>query len=1476
MKKILSFICVLTLLCTVLAPLSVIEVSAANFSGWTLSNGAYVEDGILYMISNPEGTGPQAQGKGEALGAGTSMLPDQYTISFSMKATSVTSASGLQGGNGLSRAGFYFRPTGFKGMDSTDLVTMNYLGEWHDFTIEVDHIANTEKIYLDEEYKGTIHLGASSGKSIFFFFCNKTGGEFEVSDFKISVEDTGGEQLGIGKEYTQAFRQDFDDLSGWMIEPGHYVTHYPDEGIIRLYTPYDNGVYRSIECPLRPTTNYDMEFRIKIMDQPEGVYSGKSIFELSAGSRHTWLYVFYDKIQFNDYGSTGGYALYDRSNSCVMLGTHDSQWHTWKAEVRGDHITWYIDGKELINLEMLKSQSNRWHFTMYQQNSGGHAIADFYIDYAEYTPYFEDEVTLIAPIERSVFAETKDIEFKADVAGEDVEKVDYYVNDVLVGSGYKEDDYVYTLKNAKVGQYKLKAKVENIETQEMTFTVKKAFSANFKVDKNDIHYGGSVKATVTGGSSSDLFVPEKVDFYLNGRVYATDETAPFETTYTGMQVGTGAVYARAYSKLGTVFETTPQYINVDYVEGKALEIGREYTIDYKYTGGNGKFELKDGYFALDLAHNGETVTYKTDKGEKVYEGLGYGDYKIVVTSGYAELYWNHQFVCSFFFPYAPSAKSVSYSGLSDVSIKGSGVKAELFHTDWEGKAEFAREDIVETKYYSVEFDKTDSSPEVIEFCDGTFENVISFREDGIYAKQQLVKSCEPSEVKLSDKVEPGYYRLTVGLGIAQLNLNNITIAGYRCNKATIKKMLTRTMTNPSASTFIAVKNSDDVYYHNDTFEEITEITSDEYWTIHPLRYSDGNTITLTAEKRTDRTGNHYMNIKGKGVYLLNGMDQYPSFKWRGMVQKREGKVYTMLRRSYGDRHDKIGYDFDKNQWFYEMVQENGSIVEADAKPDPNAYKEGQWYNFEIICEGYSVKLLCDGKEVFSTSFDNDFKLIYYGRLGFAAVDSEYNFDDVEYKGKNKVSPGFHFTSGGRLGTMSGAATVGAFYKGTDGAIYATDHAKGSIKTTDRGRTWIEPLLKGNGDEGRISSSTMVVRPDGSIVHVLGTDGENGEGFESYVSYDNGLTWHGPFLAEEGYGNTSSVARISCTMNGRVFVATTLGHEYYGKMYVFYSDDGMNWTKSETDFNTDNTGIIMNEAIVIDTPRENEVWFVARSDSGFIDYWVSKDGGQTFDLTPHHTGLMQSQCCFRIQRDWNNPDTYYAFFNYDTETADDRFIQQPRNRSSLAVSYDGMQTWHYICDVMEANDNPGVHTSDGMLYIIDDQLYWRTTNYAGYGGIIYGVQDIDKAKVLMRMPELHYRKLFSIDSIKHLGYEHVVLPKADGEAFIYGDYYHANVSDGRTDLDTVKKAFGVEVTKTGSTVTLSLGGSKVTFTEGSTSYVVNDETRTAERAVYQGGMLDIKVLAETYGKVFRETEDSYCLMFKAELIEKHQTLIDNLA
>ncbi len=1465
MKRIMALICTTALLCTLLTAVTPVSVSATDpWEGWTLAGDAKIEDGVLHMISNAAGSGTQA-----TKNFGT--LPQQYTVMFSMKINKNSTSMGLQGGIG-ERAGFYIFGGYLRSMDTGENLNISDMGTWRDYMIEVDHDKDEQKIYVDEVLVGTQTIKDVGMRSQWYFWATNTDADFEVSDFVMLAEQQqgtvgGGELLSLTKEYTEAFRQEWDEIGGWTVETGGQVIHHPEDGIVQMRVSGENLVYRSIERPLRPPLNYDMEWRIKFPELVGDEQQGAASLELSTDSRHTWISIKPGcYIHFNNFGQDGDQPLYEGPQSSITYGA-DNEWHTWKAEVRAQHVTWYIDGKELVGYEMLHSNTNRWHVALFQQNYDSETI-DVLMDWVEYTPYFEEELKLDERIGGSVFAEGRDIELKAMPAG-DVEKVDYYVNNVLAGSGYKADAYIYKLKNPKVGAYTVKAKVGEVETVTQSFMVKKSFEASLVSERNEINYGEAVKVKVNTASISAETAAEKAEFYLNGKLYSTDSSAPFEADISGMQVGTGTVYAKVYNKAGTVLDTEPCYIVVNYVKGQELKIGREYEINYSYSGsGDGKVLLEDGYFTLDMRHNGSSITYKTDEGEKTYENLGAGDYKLVVTAGYVEFYWKNQFVDSFLMPYTPGKKSLTESGVENFGLKGSGVKAEVYHTDWEGKAEFEVSNPMETYYYSVEFDKTDASPEIIEFNDGVFENYISFREDGIYANRQLTREAGITELKLCDKVEPGYYRLTVGWGMATLYCNNKAVGYYRCPMVSNRRMLKRTMTNPAASTLFALKNTDDIYYHSDNFEDETEFASENYWMVQPETYRTYNSDNLKTEKKQDAKGNSYMNISGSGIYIMNAIDKHPTLKWRGMVNRREGEIYTIIRLSFGDCHAKVGYNFNTGKWFYRQIEESGKQLYYFEKDDPSAYQENVWYDFELVTEGFDVILLCNGKEVFRAELDNSIGEIYYGRMGFGAKEGAYNFDDVEYVGKNRVTPGVNYSTGMRYNiSHSGVSTL--FYEGDNGEIYGI-HSLTSVKSTDKGKTWTDMVLSGSGATDRIFATNMTRMPDGTLVRVDSLSGN--KGCEAKISKDNGKSWSQSIIITEDGGGLGTGDRLTCTMDGRIFVATALGSEYFGWSNVYYSDDGVNWHQSETVFNTYNTGIVMNECFVIDTPRENEVWFVARSDSGFVDYWISKDGGKSFDLEVHHIGLIHPQSTCKINRDWDNPDTYYAIFLYDTATSDHRYIQMPRNRVSVAVSHDGMKTWEYVTDLMEASEWNYVHTSDSSCTLIDDHLYWRTSNMKGYGGIIFGSLDLNMVKPLKRMPELHYRNFKGYDLLATTAQGICVLPKADGSAWIYGDYYDVKVENGRIDADTASKVFGVTVNGT----VLTLGDSKVTFTEGSNSYSVNGEAKTASNAAMQNGYFDLKTLCEIYGKVFRESETSYSVLENAPLVDNYQEMIDGLA
>ena len=1479
MKKFVSFICLVAMLCTVVAPLSQ-TVSAADapwYEKWSMSGNVTIneEDGSVKLSSTPDSPAELAL---------SYSFPAQYTVSFSMNASIWTIDMWFSGNSGI-RAGIYVRSGYVSSMDVVKYLDVSNSSGWHDYMLEVDTKSLTQKVYFDGVYVGTQSIASYPYTSGLIFRAG-LGGEYEIADFSIEngiagVE--GGQLFELTQEYTEPFFEDFYDISGWSVPDSKYFTHDKENGIVKIYREIIKGVETYVERPLRPPTNYDMEWYLKLTDIKaisDQLNQGSIHIQLSHDNRHTWVSFEAGDVSFQSHGNYGSDPFADGPTGSVPYRIEYDKWFHLKAEMRDQYVTWYIDGKELVTCEVAHHNLNVWHVGTGANPGGRNLSMGVEIDWQKYTPYFDDELKITSPRANSRFAAGGDIKLKADTKL-DTEKIDYYVNGVYVGSGYKENNYIYVLKNAKAGVYRVTARVENIETCESKFTVYTSFEAELSLNKKEIYFGEKIVATADIKALVKNDKPTKVEFFINGKLHSTDTSSPFQATFSDLQVGTGNIYAKVYNTSGGVVQTEPQYVSVDYAKGKNLKIGREYEVNYDYNSGNGNFELNDGYFTLSMKHSADGFTYKSDEGEKTYKGTGKGDYKIVVTAGYAEVYWKGQFVESILLPYEPKAAYTKDSGLDNIVIKGSGVKAELFSIPWKGEKEYVSDALPSTKYYSLEFDKTDSSPEEIYLNDGTFNTTLSFREDGIYAMRQLNTGAIPEEIKLSDEVKPGYYRFTVSFGMANLYVNNKLVGQFRCILGGSKSYIKRTMSNPKASTVIAFKESDDIYYHKETFEEETELSYEEYWQLRPITYKQGLTYKVENELKVDGKGNHYMNVSGNGTYLLNGIALYPNIKWRGMADKASGKVFATLRRSFADRQNRIGYDFDKQCWYFEIETTSKVIIEKDSKYAPGAIAVGKWYDFEVVTEGYEVALLMDGKEVFRTELDYDL------RTGISVDGGSYNFDDFEYVGENRVTPGskifvaaeFYDTSVDDNVNRT-HVDIGGFYE-EDGVVYtATDYDGGGVMSSDGGNTW----RRANGAV-KINSSQFLILDDGTYVTAKGTGGvAEMSPWYAHISKDKGKTWEKYLIHSGKYGFAGTNGRMTITENGRIFLGIGSGDENFARSDVMYSDDGgKTWQHSESTiegeentFTTYTSGILMNELMVVEPPNKDELWCCARSDMGYIVYFISRDNGASFEPEPHLLGLMAPETAYRIVRDEKDPNTYYAIHSYDATTIDVYYEQYPTNRVVLSVSHDGMKNWEFVTDLMEGNCLSSLVSEDACMWLIDGKLYWKCNNTDGNGRMTFGAQDVSTIKSLKRFPQAHYRQYMGYDAVPTTAQRHCVVSKTNKTAWIYGDYYATDVKDGRMDIETTERVFGVVAEKSGNTITLKLGDGQVTFTEGKDTVQVNGETVTAERVAMVDGYLDIKILSEIFNKVFRETDDSYCILDRAESVEPYQSGFDKLA
>ncbi len=978
-----------------------------------------------------------------------------------------------------------------------------------------------------------------------------------------------------------------------------------------------------------------------------------------------------------------------------------------------------------------------------------------------------------------------------------------------------------------------------------------------------ISYGTTVTVNARFNSSSETAT--KAEFYVNGQLYTTvTGTNRFEALISDLEIGTSSVFAKMYCESGLIVDSEPRYIKVDYKKGKAFDIGQEYEVDYKYVTGNGSLAINDGYFKLSMSHTGNKLTCMTIDGAESYANIGEGDYKIVVASGHAEIYWNGQFLSSILLPYDTSAASIEYTNISDVAVKSSGVKAALFRSEDGGDVD--ADTFPQMPYYSLEFDKKDTSNEEIYINDGLFTTNIYFRNGGVYVRNQKVVSATPTEQKLSDTVKTGYYRLTVGYGVAQLSCNNKILGNFRCVFEAGKPNLKRTVTNSTSSTFIAIKNIDDVYYHSDDFENKTELSSEDYWQAGPTNYRSAASENLEARRQVESNGNHYMKLSGTGVYVLNASDQYPNIKWRGKANQGSGKVFAILRQALAQQYTKIGYDFDTQSWFFGIMELEGTMIEEVTETASKPLQAGKWYDFEVVCDGFIVKLLVDGETVFTKQIGYNLDTIHYGRFGIGVQNSSFSFDDFEYKGKNRVTPGARtfdpLQFAGENITVDSAYSdiaVGTFFKDPDDeTVYGVAGTNTqNIKTLNNGKNWLKanvgPFTEFVRDYATLKDGTMVGLVTGQIQHGLPQ--------YSRISKDGGKTWSKEkYQIHDGtYGYIGTGDRFRSTKDGRVFAVFSSGYEGFTRFTTFYTDDGMNWHRSNPEFITHyDVGITADEKIVIETPRKDEVWLYFRSNTGFISYFKSFDNGETFETTPYLSGLPSVCSTYSIHRDSDNPNTYYAVFMYDTEPAMMFNSGGPRNRASMAISYDGMETWEFVSDLITTNSVPGLHMSDlNMWYFQDGYLYWKINSLDGPGFGHIGVQDISKIKPVKRMPEYHFRYMLGYEPIGTTAQRQCVISKTKGIAWIYGDYYTVDVKNGAIDVATAEKIFGVEIEVSGTNVTFKLGGGSVIITSDAAGY------------------LDIETLCEAFEKTFRETEDAYCILDTAEIVDEYQKTIDNL-
>ncbi len=1120
----------------------------------------------------------------------------------------------------------------------------------------------------------------------------------------------------------------------------------------------------------------------------------------------------------------------------------------------------------------------------------------------------------------------------AHVDGETFKTVDFYVNGIKVGSGVDtaSTNASYTLdEGLPAGKHIITAVSEGVASAETIIYVTDSAIAEI-VCNEEIAYGETATASVSCSAAN----ADSVIYYVDGESigkFGIDEAV----TITNLSVGTHSVDAVLYCADGTNINTDEKYINVTATADavKTAKINREYRLDYVVTG-SGEVTVNDGYFTLDLTHNADgSVTYGTIDNErktisKTYKGLGDGNYRIVATAGNAEVYYNGQLAFSMLMPYTGKTETlINHSGgVSGVSICGSGVKATRAERILDNEAEVEIYNVDFDKFYSVEFDKNSADDETIMIYDGTYEAVVELGGEGVVVNNQLTTSAPTDKKVLAESTPTGYYRITVGEGMAQLFVDNVIVGTWRCPLNAHRKAVIRHITDPASTTFVAVKNTDDVYYHYEDFDDSNNEDGfgwKDYW------YAQDVDFYTDDERNDSAVGNVYRNFtygteNGKlvlgdeGEYILNVNADQPKLSWDGAYTQTDGtgdgfEIRTKYMKDF--LYVSVGYDYETKIWTAAVVSpqtiyydEDGNRLGAynsneewvdapvkGAKGYPLAtaqYDIGEsTHHFDLMINDDVLTFKIDGNIILEcgelySSYEFDEKMAdgnnvsyevsnnrTHGRIAFFNKFGKTTVDNLSYEGDGRAMPGLYSET--NIPTFD-------FYKSFTGKIAGSARGTTSAMVSEDGKSWtLLDYLKDTGNQLstntiNLSSGNLLriyyasyIEADGSkysytFAHFYDKDTTNSE----HTKYTNRVMIEAPgsMYGVPYSGMGSRLVQLKTgEYAGRVLYTRGGSGEEKGQVFLYYSDDYKEeeltktpqWHEPNVQFNFDNTGGTILESQIVEMP-DGVVRCYIRSDKGYLSYFESFDGGATWDPSVCYTeNLIMPSCCYSIKR-VGETETYFAFFEYDTVTTDLYYLEHPRNRSAMAVSYDGMKTWEYVGEMEERGISASSGTCNNGMTIVDNLVFatYHSTPHRVF------VQDMNKVKPLKRFSSLHPRtSKYMATTLEEQRTDFCVIPKETGEAYIYGNYMSAEVNpSGFAEGSVLAKIGGAKVTSADdSGVTITLGESTIRFNDGMMGYTMNGSYINCGTLCCEGKYLNTKVVAELFGKKVIETDDAYMVV-----------------
>ena len=719
-----------------------------------------------------------------------------------------------------------------------------------------------------------------------------------------------------------------------------------------------------------------------------------------------------------------------------------------------------------------------------------------------------------------------------------------------------------------------------------------------------------------------------------------------------------------------------------------------YELDYSISGrGSADLILKDGAFALDIHHTDEKLTCRSADGEKS-ESFGSGRYKILVTSGAADIYYNGHFAFSVLLPNDFSDAEdikITENGLTVSEVNISVPEEKKTKAIWDKGTSVISQTVNPTQRYDIEFM---SGGQSLRVNNGYYRLELEIT-DKITVVSSPDGAAEGAEVICDAPAGDVYYRISVSYGLAQMYANNKLLGGWRMPKDTSAKYIERSGT-PGR---VIIRDHNDLYCYYDSFDRSTELPSGEYWV-------------------TDREGEKYRS-------LLVTAGKNSELSARVLPAERSGSFSLIL--GYIDEELKayIKYDFAAQEWTLVTINTDETVEATYQAALPSG-----WLELHSKVSRKNLVFTCNGQEIFNTAVTYS----PFGKPGFECEGCMLRIDDFSYRGENPVAAGVTEQDFRDFHTVEIAPA--------EDEIWMIGSNKKARVSKDGGLTWE------NSSRQRLTNNTLVLS-SGKILSINLVEGDNADTYwdEAWVSEDGGGSFSGPFRIESRESNRITMNnKLTEISGGRVFYcAGESGHaqEKEGALGIYYTDDGgYTWSESKNNLTIFNTGVNVQEGKIVELP-DGTLRCYMRTDLGFLYYSESHDRGETWDTALVKSNFVSPLCAMNIERDPYEPQTYYMVWEYDNINLASR-IQRPRTRVSLAVSRDGCETWSFINDLAEFdrlllnnwNANHGIRVTEDYIYA---DVLWFLTPPDGERQIIQRVWRIekDKIKTYERFPVLHY-------------------------------------------------------------------------------------------------------------------------------------------